>query len=108
MGVQPALLRLLCTLYQSLRGEVISSVRGYKASQLLFSWLLQMISLQFSCNSRLVWEEVSDHVYYCLLFYLYFWHSVWHMINTQIFVYKPIEWTNKSKVYREEMGKIAL
>ena len=34
------------------------SVHGYKASlQLVFFWLFQMTSLQFSCNSRLVLGE---------------------------------------------------
>ena len=36
----------------------ILSIRGCKASlQLVFSWLFKMISLQFSCNSRLVLGE---------------------------------------------------
>ena len=54
MGAQAAFLHHFCTPHQSHCGEGVSSVLGYKASlQLAFSWLFRMISLQFSCNSRL-------------------------------------------------------
>ena len=56
MGAQPALSHLLCPPYQSRCGEVVFlSVHCCKASlQLVFSWLFRIISLQFSCNFRVV------------------------------------------------------
>ena len=55
-GAQTGLLHILHTPYQSHCGEVVPSVCPfYKASlQLLFTWLFWIISLQFSCSSRLV------------------------------------------------------
>ena len=79
VAAQPALSHLFCTSYHSHSGEVVSSVcLGYKVSlKLVFSWLFSMISLQFTCNSRLVLggSYCSFHLLLCHLWSSdYFWH----------------------------------
>ena len=62
------------------------SVSGYKASiQVVFSWLFQMISLQFSCNSRFVLggSQCSLHLLLCHLGLYFSIKTAWLSLSGQ-------------------------
>ena len=59
VGAQPALFSALPTSDVVVNWLLLSALYYNASLQLVFSWLLRMISLQFSCNPVRSWEEID-------------------------------------------------